>query len=252
MGDRRGRHWARRRRWIWTGCALCAPDSASVAGATRARRAGHRGRHGDRRLRSSASPAARPSPWPGPSSKPSRVERLVLVDLAGSPDERSAVPVVAFVSQLGTVYPSAQAAIALIKQIGMFPSGTSTGIATSGTSCARSTAAWRRATTEARCSRIAGTATRCTGRARMRRSTRCGTRSPCRRWRCAPGRRSCRGSGPSCPPRRRSGSRRRCRRQAWRRSTRSLHDHDARRFHRCHRCVPAHKLTQGQAASASG
>jgi pimeloyl-ACP methyl ester carboxylesterase len=53
--------------------------------------------------------------------EPSRVERLVLVDLAGSPDERAAVPVVASVSRLGTVYPSAQAAIALIKQIGIIP-----------------------------------------------------------------------------------------------------------------------------------
>jgi pimeloyl-ACP methyl ester carboxylesterase len=52
---------------------------------------------------------------------PSRVGRLVLVDLAGSPDERSAVPVVALVSQLGTVYPSAQAAIALVKQTGLIP-----------------------------------------------------------------------------------------------------------------------------------
>ena len=39
---------------------------------------------------------------------PSRVERLVLIDLVGSPDERAAVPVVASVSRLGTVYPSAQ------------------------------------------------------------------------------------------------------------------------------------------------
>ena len=46
---------------------------------------------------------------------------LVLVDLAGSPDERAAVPVVASVSRLGAVYPSAQAAIALIKQIGIIP-----------------------------------------------------------------------------------------------------------------------------------
>ncbi len=52
---------------------------------------------------------------------PPRVERLVLVDLAGSADERAAVPVVASVSRLGTVYPSAQAAIALIKQIGIIP-----------------------------------------------------------------------------------------------------------------------------------
>ena len=53
--------------------------------------------------------------------EPSRVERLVLVDLAGSPDERAAVPVVASVSRLGAVYPSEQAAIALIKQIGIVP-----------------------------------------------------------------------------------------------------------------------------------
>jgi 3-oxoadipate enol-lactonase len=53
--------------------------------------------------------------------EPSRVERLVLVDLVGTPDERSAVPVVASVSRLGTVYPSAQAALALIKQIGIIP-----------------------------------------------------------------------------------------------------------------------------------
>ncbi len=45
----------------------------------------------------------------------------MLVDLAGSPDERAGVPVVASVSRLGTVYPSAQAAIALIKQIGIIP-----------------------------------------------------------------------------------------------------------------------------------
>jgi pimeloyl-ACP methyl ester carboxylesterase len=52
---------------------------------------------------------------------PSRIERLVLVDLAGSPDERAAVPVAASVSRLGAVYPSAQTAIALIKQIGIIP-----------------------------------------------------------------------------------------------------------------------------------
>ena len=52
---------------------------------------------------------------------PSRVGGLVLVDLVGSPDERSGVPVVASISRLGTVYPSAQAAIALIKQIGIIP-----------------------------------------------------------------------------------------------------------------------------------
>jgi pimeloyl-ACP methyl ester carboxylesterase len=53
--------------------------------------------------------------------EPSRVEQLVLVDLAGSPDERAAVPVTASVDRLGTVYPSAQAAIELIKQTGIIP-----------------------------------------------------------------------------------------------------------------------------------
>ena len=53
--------------------------------------------------------------------EPSRVERLVLVDLVGSPDQRSVVPVVASVSRLGTVYPSAQAAITMIKQVGIIP-----------------------------------------------------------------------------------------------------------------------------------
>ena len=53
--------------------------------------------------------------------EPSRVGRLVLVDLAGSPDQRALAPVVASVSRLGTVYPSAQAALALIKQIGIIP-----------------------------------------------------------------------------------------------------------------------------------
>ena len=52
---------------------------------------------------------------------PSRVERLVRVDLVGTPDERAVVPVDASVSRLGTVYPSADAAIALIKQIGIIP-----------------------------------------------------------------------------------------------------------------------------------
>jgi pimeloyl-ACP methyl ester carboxylesterase len=52
---------------------------------------------------------------------PSQVERLVLVDLAGTPDARAALPVTASVDRLGTVYPSAQAAIALIKQTGIVP-----------------------------------------------------------------------------------------------------------------------------------
>jgi 3-oxoadipate enol-lactonase len=53
--------------------------------------------------------------------EPSRIERLVLVDLAGSPDMRSALPVLASVRRLGTVYASAETAIAMIKQIGIIP-----------------------------------------------------------------------------------------------------------------------------------
>jgi pimeloyl-ACP methyl ester carboxylesterase len=52
---------------------------------------------------------------------PSRVERLVLVDLAGSPDQRALGPVVASVSRLGMVYPSAKAAIEQVKQFGIIP-----------------------------------------------------------------------------------------------------------------------------------
>jgi len=52
---------------------------------------------------------------------PARTGRLILVDLAGSPDERAAAPVIAFVSGLGTVYPSAQAAIDQVKQLGVIP-----------------------------------------------------------------------------------------------------------------------------------
>jgi 3-oxoadipate enol-lactonase len=142
--------------------------------------------------------------------EPSRVERLVLVDLAGSPDERAAVPVAASVSRLGTVYPSAQAAIALIKQTGIVPEwdeywdryftyelrDVEGGVTASSD---------RGAVLE-----DPGTATRCTGPARMRRSTHYGPRSPCRRWCCPPGGRSCPSWGSSCPPPNRSGSRRRC------------------------------------------
>jgi pimeloyl-ACP methyl ester carboxylesterase len=50
-----------------------------------------------------------------------RVEKLVLVDLAGAPDPESAVPIMASINRLGAVYPSADAAIGLIKQMGMVP-----------------------------------------------------------------------------------------------------------------------------------
>lgn len=52
---------------------------------------------------------------------PGRVERLVLLDLAGAPDPSSTVPIMASINRLGAVYPSADAAIGLIKQLGMVP-----------------------------------------------------------------------------------------------------------------------------------
>lgn len=152
---------------------------------------------------------------------PSRVERLVLIDLAGSPDERSVMPVVASVSRLGAVYPSAQAAIAVIKQAGIIPEWDEY---------------WDRYF-QYELRDVSGGVTPSSDRGSVledlgygaamywpgpkRRSTQCGTRSPCRRWCCAPGRRSCQGSDSSCPPQRRSGSRRRYHRHAWWRSTRT-------------------------------
>ena len=53
--------------------------------------------------------------------EPSRVERLALVDLCGVPDESSALPVTMSIDRLGVVYPSAAAAIGLIKQLGIIP-----------------------------------------------------------------------------------------------------------------------------------
>ena len=152
--------------------------------------------------------------------EPSRIERLVLVDLAGSPDERAAVPVVASGARLGTVYPSAQAAIALIKQIGIVPEWDEY---------------WDRYFAyELR--DVSGGVTASTDRGAVLEDLGYGAAMY---W---PGpeapvhalwtavtmpalvlrarRRSCRGSGSSCPPRRRSGSPRRCHRHAWQRSTR--------------------------------
>lgn len=56
--------------------------------------------------------------------EPARVESLVLVDLAGAPDPSSAVPIMASINRLGAVYPSADAAIGLVKQLGMVPEWT--------------------------------------------------------------------------------------------------------------------------------
>ena len=52
---------------------------------------------------------------------PSRIRQLVLVDLAGSPDQRPVGPVAGVVSQLGTVYPSAEDFIEQIKQLSIIP-----------------------------------------------------------------------------------------------------------------------------------
>ena len=53
--------------------------------------------------------------------EPSRVERIVLVDLCGTPDESSALPVTTSIDRLGVIYPSADAAVGLIKQLGIIP-----------------------------------------------------------------------------------------------------------------------------------
>jgi pimeloyl-ACP methyl ester carboxylesterase len=48
----------------------------------------------------------------------SRIERAVLVDMCGTPDDTVLGPINAAVSRLGAVYPSAEAFIALVRQIG--------------------------------------------------------------------------------------------------------------------------------------
>jgi pimeloyl-ACP methyl ester carboxylesterase len=148
--------------------------------------------------------------------EPSRIERLVLVDLAGSPDERAAVPVVASVGRLGTVYPSAQAALALIKQIGIIPGWDEywdryflyelrDGVAASSDRGAvledlgyGNAMYWPGPEAPVHALWDAVTISALVLRAQ---------------------REILPGSGSSCPPRRCSGSRRRYRRRAWRRST---------------------------------
>jgi pimeloyl-ACP methyl ester carboxylesterase len=175
--------------------------------------------------------------------EPSRVEQLVLVDLVGSPYQRAAVPVVASVSRLGTVYPSAQAAIALIKQIGFIPEwdeywdrsfayelrDVSGGVASSSD---------RGAVLEDL--GYGGDVLAGPGSAHPRAVERdhhasAGAASPARdhaRVQVHPARRgggAVRGGGAI---RSRGGDRRE-----------SLHDHHVRRFDRRHQCVPAHELT---------
>jgi pimeloyl-ACP methyl ester carboxylesterase len=47
-----------------------------------------------------------------------RVERVVLLDICGIPDETANAPILAAVSRLGAVYPSVEAYLALVRQIG--------------------------------------------------------------------------------------------------------------------------------------
>lgn len=49
---------------------------------------------------------------------PARVERIVLLDVCGAPDESAAGPIMAAVSRLGAVYPSVEAYLGLVRQIG--------------------------------------------------------------------------------------------------------------------------------------
>ncbi|HZU79800.1 MAG TPA: alpha/beta hydrolase [Acidimicrobiales bacterium] len=55
---------------------------------------------------------------------PASVDKVVLVDLAGVPDASSVLPVARSIERLGAVYPSADAAIDLIKQLGLVPEWT--------------------------------------------------------------------------------------------------------------------------------
>lgn len=48
----------------------------------------------------------------------SRVERIVLLDVCGAPDEAAAAPIMAAVARLGAVYPSVDAYLGLVRQIG--------------------------------------------------------------------------------------------------------------------------------------
>ena len=48
----------------------------------------------------------------------SPIERIVLLDIAGAPDETAAGPIMAAVSRLGAVYPSVDAYLGLVRQIG--------------------------------------------------------------------------------------------------------------------------------------
>lgn len=47
-----------------------------------------------------------------------RIERIALLDICGAPDEAANGPILAAVSRLGAVYPSVEAYLALVRQIG--------------------------------------------------------------------------------------------------------------------------------------
>jgi hypothetical protein len=48
----------------------------------------------------------------------SRIERIVLLDICGRPEESSVVPIAAAVNRLGAVYPSVETYLELVRQLG--------------------------------------------------------------------------------------------------------------------------------------
>ena len=96
------------------------------------------------------------------------------------------MPIVAAVSRLGTVYPSAEAAIALVRQLGIVPEWDEYWDRYSAYELREVDGGVTASTDRGAVLEDPGTAMRCTGRTRMRRSTRCGPRSPCRCWCCEP------------------------------------------------------------------
>ncbi len=55
------------------------------------------------------------------SIAPERVRRLVLIDAVGVPDPRAMPPILAAGQRLGTVYPSVEAFLSLVKRMGIVP-----------------------------------------------------------------------------------------------------------------------------------
>src|SRR5260221_6767936 len=48
-----------------------------------------------------------------------RIERIVLLDICGAPDEASLVPITVAVNRLGTVYPSAEFYVEAVQKLGL-------------------------------------------------------------------------------------------------------------------------------------